>query len=296
MKVIGILILFLCNAALSADKWINTEGKTIVADFVRVSGQVVTLRSNGKTYEVPLESLSRASQDYAVFLQQQLNEWAAQNLDSPILTEAILADLISFNSALVEGKSFLIEGRVASVDSNTSLSRNAASTAMIELEGGTRFADGFTEEADGKRSKIKVGLGEVILLKARTFGANGYRDFTPEKTLIAEGQEVAVRCRVSRGRIEGLGLASSAELTKARIAAAAKNGGLSIEEVASLEKMKIRMEYLQAALEGDAGSARVRTVGGTSSTVYFEYSDAEKDAMRKELELLEAQLAAAAAK
>jgi Planctomycete cytochrome C len=46
--------------------WTNTEGKTIKARYVRISGEAVVIRTaDNKSYKVPLAKLSPASQDQA---------------------------------------------------------------------------------------------------------------------------------------------------------------------------------------------------------------------------------------
>jgi hypothetical protein len=46
--------------------WTNTEGKTIKARFVRLSGEAVVIKTaEGKSYKVPLANLSAASQQLA---------------------------------------------------------------------------------------------------------------------------------------------------------------------------------------------------------------------------------------
>mgnify|MGYP003681026420 CR=1 FL=1 len=145
--------------------------------------------------------MNEKSQGYARFLHEQLNQWAAENLDLPIIPEAILNDVVEFNPQLADGKNFLVEGFVDSIRRANSLDRNAGATKA--------------------------------------------------------------------------------------------NGGLTMEEVAQMERIKIRIEFLEAQIAGNAGSATVSGTTGYVGTVTFEHSEAEKEAMKKELELLRAQLAAA---
>ncbi len=62
-------ILLICAASLSAANartWTNQAGKTIEADFVSLKGDTLVLKgANGKTYEIPLASLSEADQTFA---------------------------------------------------------------------------------------------------------------------------------------------------------------------------------------------------------------------------------------
>jgi hypothetical protein len=297
MKTIPILfaaVLLSTISGIAADQWTSADGKTITADFVRMDGSNVVLNMKGKEYSIPIEKLNEKSQGYARFLHEQLKQWAADNLGLPIIPEAILNDVIAFNPQLAEGKNFLVEGFVDSIERSSSLARNAGSTAEIRLQGGTQVAADFTNEADGRRTKIKFESDSVVLTKARTLSGGNWKNFSPEKTLVSEGQKIVVRAKVERGRVHGTGLASSQEVTQARLEAAKANGGLTMEEVAQMERIKIRIEFLEAQLAGNAGSATVSGTTGYVGTLTFKYSEAEKEAMKKELELLRAQLGAAA--
>lgn len=55
--------------------------------------------------------------------------------------------------------------------------------------------------------------------------------------------------------------------------------------------IRIRIEFLEAQLKGDAGTAKIDSDVGDIGKPVFEFTEAEKEAMRKELEVLKAQLA-----
>jgi hypothetical protein len=303
MKLLQALLLtLLIISAEGADTWTNADGKTITADFIRMDGNTVVLKMRGMNYPVPIEKLSEKSQHYALYLSKELNKWATANLKMPIIPEEVLTDIIAYNSQLTEGRHYLVSGTVKSLRSNSGgLNPPDRLTATIELTGGTEVASDFAEQADGRRAKIEVEDDRVMLLKARSFsgGKDDWHNFTPDKALVSVGQSIIVRAKVHKGKIEGTGLPSSQEVTQARVLAAKSNGGLSTEGYAQIEKIKIRIEYLEAVLAGDAGSASYTGIHGTSGSVTmgsitYQHSKAEEEAMRKELELLRAQLAAAA--
>lgn len=290
-----ILITFLGYATLShaQDKWTSEDGKEITAKFVRISGANVVLEMKGKEYALPVAKLSKQSQDYANYMQENLQKMAAKNIDSPIISEATLIEVLSFNANLAEGKNFLVKGYVKSFDKPSALSTNTGSQVGVNLQGGTAFIADYTNVADGTRTKIKVEADSVVLLKYRTLdgGAkNPYQDHTPEKTLLASGESVIFRARVEKGKIIGTGLASSQEITEADMLIAKQKGNLTPVELSEFSYIQIRINYLEAALEGNAGTASVSGTKGYIGTVTYEYSKAEKEAMLKELEILRAQL------
>lgn len=278
----------------AADIWTSVDGKTISADFVRINGTDVVLKMNGKDYPVALDKLEPKFQGYAIFLQEQLGKWASQNLDMPIISEGILNEIISFNWQLAEGKQFLVEGFVESIKPSVSLGSISGSAAEIRLQGGTMLVAKFPGATDGRRTKLRINGDGVIIMKARQLTSNGPRNFTPEKTLVGKGQKIVVHAKVKGGRVEGIDIASSQDVTQALMEAAKANGGLKMEEVAQMERIRIRIEFLESSLAGDAGTAKLSGRTGYIGRLTFEYSDAEKEAMRKELELLRAQLGASA--
>lgn len=304
MKIVRNLILaFLLTTvmAMASDTWESTDGKTINADFIRMNGNSVVLEMRGRKYTVPIEKLSKESKNYALYLNEELNKWAAVNLKQPIISEEVLNDLIAYNPRLTEGKHFLVEGRVKSIRGHSSrLKQDSRPTATIRLEEGTSVTSDFAEQADGRRTKIEVESERVMLMKARTLsGGEGWKNFTPERSLVSVGETILLRAKVERGKIIATGLPSSQEIAQAQLEAARANGGLSTQQHGQLEKIKIRIEYLEAALSGNAGSSSFSGISGNDGSVTIgsathNYSEAEKQAMRKELELLRAQLAAAA--
>lgn len=276
-----------------ADSWTSVDGKTITADFVRISGSKVILSMEGKEYPVPLEKLDEKSRGYARFLQAELTRWAHQNIDSPILPEQLLEEIIQFDAELVEGKTFLVEGYIGKIGQQRALARSVPTVAEFELRGGTSSKADLAEEVPN-RGKLKYGPDQVELHLARSGGASGWKDYTFEKALLKVGQPVVVRLTVRDGKLVEGQLASSQEVTEARLIFARQNGGLTVDELADLERIKIRIQFLEAQLDsGDAGEATVTGVNGYIGTIKFKYSDAEKQRMQQELELLRAQLVAA---
>ena len=292
-KHIFIVFLGCANPTFAQDKWTSADGKEITAKFVRISGDNVVLEMKGKEYALPATKLSKQSQDYANYMQENLQKLATKNISLPIISEASLNEILSFNASLAEGKNFLVKGHVKSFDRPSALSTNTGSQVGINLQGGTSFIADYTNVADGTRTKIKVEANSVVLLKYRTLdgGAkNPYQDHTPEKTLLSSGESVIFRATVEKGKIIGTGLASSQEITEADMLIAKQKGDLTPSELSEFSSTQIRINYLEAALEGNAGTASVSGTKGYIGTVTYEYSKAEKEAMRKELEVLRAQL------
>ncbi len=273
--------------------WTSNDGKTIEADFVRVVGDTVFLRKGERKYKIPLKRLSADSQGFAAFMQHRRKEWVAANATSPIIIEQILQEITAFDSSATEGKSYLVEGHVGEIrKTGGALARNQSSKVEATLRGGTVVTIDFAEKVDGLRTKMKIESDQVVLLKARTTGAS-YENYTPDGFLLQVGQAVVVRATVKKGAIVGTGLASSAEVTEARLLFAKQNGGLALGEVMELERLKNRAEFLEAQLKGNAGTATIQGLTGTAGWIVMEYSEAEKEAMRKELELIRAEIAAA---
>jgi len=59
-------------SSVDARPWVNTEGKTMEADFVKVEGSLVHLKKRNKVYKLEITSLSQKDQDYISELQEQL--------------------------------------------------------------------------------------------------------------------------------------------------------------------------------------------------------------------------------
>lgn len=102
LSLLGLLFASTFTSA-SARTWTNQAGKTIEADFVSLNGDQLTLKgANGKTYEIPLTSLSEADQTFA-------KEQGATSPSSPSTsasTEApsIFKELIDSKLVAVDGK------------------------------------------------------------------------------------------------------------------------------------------------------------------------------------------------
>ena len=87
-------------------------------------------------------------------------------------------------------------------------------------------------------------------------------------------------------------MATSQEVTEANLTLA-KAQGLSVDQAANLERLKIRLEFLEAQIGGPVGTASVSGFTGYVGSVTLHHTEAEKDAMRKEIELIRAQIAIA---
>lgn len=270
-------------------EWTSADGRTITADFIKLAEGKVHLLVKGKLARVALEELSPASRSYAGFLQQELAKSAMSNSKSPILTERMLQDLLAFDPDLVEGKNYLVEGHVERI---AKPSGPPSAKVEVTLNGKTRAVIDYADVAGGGQFKIKIGTDSVLLMGATGRSGGRWVNFTSERKLIAVGQPVVIRARVQRGKIVAQGKPTSQEETTARLAFTKQSGGLSMKDAVELERAKIRINFLEKQLSGNAGSATVvNGVSGDFGTVTFEFSEAEKEAMEKELELLRAQIA-----
>lgn len=280
---------------LAGTTWESADGKQIQAEFIRLtSDQNVVLLMSGKEFKVPLQNLSEKSQLFAQVMHKGMMEWARTNISSPILTEEILIGIHELDPSLVEGRTFLVEGRIARFNVRT-LAKSPSDAIEVELNGGTRTQVSLADQVDGRRTRAEVKDNQVILLKAQTLSGGDWKNFQPAGAIMQVGDPIHVRVTGVRGRLEGQGKASSQEVTSAQLKAAAANGGLSLDQLVQLEQLRIRIAYLEAQLgSGEAGSGTLSGDRGYIGTITFKYSDAEMAAMQKELELLKGQLAAAA--
>lgn len=277
------------SLALSAETWESTDGKSITADFVRLQDDSLTLRTGEKEYSVPMSRLSAKSQAYARFLQEKMKGLVSQNLDLAIIAESSLLDAISLDPKLAEGRYFLMEGNVKSISKSSSLGASPLTTAVIVLSSGTRIELDMSGEADWKTTKVRVDSGKVVLTKATSYSDGKWKDFDDSKILMEIGQAVVFRSRVERGRLVCTGIATLDEIVKAKAAKAPMSKELSAEDKAAIERIKIRVEFLEGQLSGSVGKPSADGKGFVPQGA--EYTDAEKSAMRSELARLKAELA-----
>lgn len=104
MKAIPSLLTCLCLLSLdaSARTWTNQSGKTIEADFVKLEGETLHLRSGtGQTYQVPLASLSEADQTYAREQSSATASAAAPAGEASVFQELIDGKLVAVNGKRV---------------------------------------------------------------------------------------------------------------------------------------------------------------------------------------------------
>jgi hypothetical protein len=283
MKVILIFFLMACFA-FSSEKWESSDGKTITADFVRLEDDSLTLVAEGKEYSVPLSRLSKKSQDYARFMQEKMKEWAAENVEAPIIAESVLHDVVAFDASLAEGKAFLMEGNVKTIEKSSSLGASPLTTAVIELEAGTRMEVDMASAADGKMTKVKIDTGRVVLTKAKTYSDGKWKDFEESEVLMEKGQAFVFRTSVEKGKITCSGVATKEEIERAKRVDVQRPRELTAEEKASLGRLRMRAEYLESQLsDEDTGGKGVLDEPS-------KYSKAELEAMQKEIEGLKMQL------
>lgn len=102
LSLLGLLFASTFTSA-SARTWTNQAGKTIEADFVSLNGDQLTLKgANGKTYEIPLTSLSEADQTFA-------KEQGATSPSSPSTSAS--AEAPSIFKELIDSKLVAVDGK-----------------------------------------------------------------------------------------------------------------------------------------------------------------------------------------
>lgn len=286
MKPIAIFLLT-ASLAFSAETWESADGKIITAGFVRLKDDSLTLVADGKQYNVPLSRLSAKSQGYARFMQEKMKAFATENLSAPIIAESVLHDIIAFDPELAEGKRFLMEGNIKTISKSSSLGASPLTTAVIELDAGTRLEINMAGEADGRMTKVKVEADRVVLTKAKDYSDGKWKDFEDSEILMEKGQAFVFRANVEKGKVLSSGLATKEEIYKATNVHVMRPREMNAEEKASIGRLRIRAEYLKSQIAGTA------TAGKGVLGDPIKYSRAELDAMRKELEALNKRLAAA---
>ncbi len=232
---------------------------------------------------------------YKEFEADRVKDWAAAKLQQGVLTGEEMKFLLANFGDAAEGKSILLKDYVSSVSGDGSLSKDAGTTANIRLRSGLSMKENFADRADGRRTKLRINSGSVEIHAARSLESGRWKNFTLQEVLFKQGQEIYVRGVIEGGRFNALGLATSQEITEAQLRSAGNVSGQSFQDALTAEKLRIRIGFLEAQLSGNAGSAMVSGVAGTtpySGTVVYQHSDAERAAMRRELELLRAQIAA----
>ena len=292
LRIVG----YFCSVALSvsslyAAPWTNTEGKSIEADFVRLEDKTVVLKAGDKVHKIPLDKLNVESQAFAAYMDQHMNEWALANATSTIISEEILIGLLNYKPKLVEGKNYLVEGIVTEVKQfGRTLDNEPDHKAEVTLQGGSKFPRDFGNEHESNGStKVKIQNNQVELQKGRNWHKGVYSNFTFEKKLLGVGDQVFCKAIINEGKLDITGAASEQEITQAKMTIARQNG-MSEEEVTKIELIRIRIELLEAQLKNSSTTATsVAAFTGEITTTTVERSDAEKDAIKKEIELLKAQ-------
>ena len=92
------LLLLATPAMASPRTWTNQSGKTVEAEFVALNGETLVLKGDqGKTYEIPLASLSEADQSFA-------KEQATASAPTSTGTPSVFKDLVEGKLVSVAGK------------------------------------------------------------------------------------------------------------------------------------------------------------------------------------------------
>lgn len=97
---------------------------------------------------------------------------------------------------------------------------------------------------------------------------------------------------VKDGKIIGTGVASMDDIIKTKVTRTPRMEELTEADKATMERIKIRVEYLESQLAGGDCKAGVADGNGFTGPPPVAYTDAEKESMRRELGGLKAELAA----
>lgn len=273
------LLLFTACIALCEDTWESTDGKTITADFLRLQNDSLSLIANGKQYNVPLAQLSKKSQEYARFKQDKMATWAEENLAAPIIAESVLREIIAFDAKLTEGKRFLMEGKIKNISKTSTLGASPMTTAVIELEAGTKVDLNLAGEVDGRMTRIKIEPGKVILTKAKNYSDGRWKDFQDSKILLENGQASIFHTNVVKNEISLTKLANENDINEATTVKVEKPKEQTAEEKAAIGRLRIRAEYLESQITQNEE-------GGKGVLDGPKYSKEEIEEMTKELEEL----------
>lgn len=205
-------LLFFPLTVLSQDPvtWMSSDGRSLTATFVKLSGDAVTLTARGQEYKIPLSSLSPESIEQAKTQSANMLEWAAEKAELPILSEEDFHKV--FDLVGIEGKIYLVEGIVTRILTSGGLRKNP--TYSIKLTRGLTTKLDFVGQIDNKRYILKHESNRILKMKAtESFPYGGY---IPYRTLIEVGQKVAIKATIQDGAILTRGLAESHEVAEAK--------------------------------------------------------------------------------
>lgn len=286
----SLLISIALASPVFADEWKSVDGKTIIGDYVGLQGNSVTLLVSGKKFIVPLEKLAPTSRGYAIFLNEGFKTWAKANAELPIVTEDLLFDMLRLAPEAVEGKHYILSGFVAKVENPPGVSsltpaKERGQKVGIVFAGGTKFVADFVGVADGVRAFVKIENGAAVLYKALT---TAYKEFSPRERLAEPGMKMCARVRVVAGKIVEQGMPTRDEVVAANAEFVKATGSSSDAITSYLLKMN-RLEYLKKAVSSTAQGTAISS-NGTVTHISMDYTDAELDRMRKEIEILQTSL------
>lgn len=293
---IHLIALFIClSSSAYAVPWKGKSGKTIEADFVRIDGKVIVLKKGKEFHRFTLTNLTPDSQAFAAYLQEERKKWAAENANSALISAQILKEVIAFDRKFTEGKFYVVEGQVSSIINVKSRNKLPGRVYAI-MNNGIKVPFNFSHHGRGEGANMKVVVTRkaVMLMNGRGKRTKGgkYTKYAVVAYYLKVGQDIAVRVKVKNGKIVGLGKVSSGELAKAQREYVLQNNGITPEDAANFERLQNRAEYLKAKLSGNAGTATIHDpYNGNHQKIVIDYSAADKASMRKELELIEAQIA-----
>ncbi len=198
-----------------SQQWINTEGQTIEASFVRLSlaGNSVVIQQDRKVYEVELSRLSPASREQALRLHEKKTEWAAEEVLKPLLTEEVLVELLKFNRQPLIGKHLFVNGQVAKILQPGSIT---STQPRLELALGTVSMVDFSSYGVPGKTELRISPDRVTLVWP---GKSKEKD----TELLRVGQAVTIQVRIDSRDVAGLGLADPVEVRKARNSPASRS-------------------------------------------------------------------------
>lgn len=99
LAILSSFVVMSCVSAAEPQKWTNASGRTMLAEFLRLDGDTVVFRKDGKEVEVPLKQLAAGDRQRAILLQvtaetsSKKADETFDPFDGPVVKKEKLTDL-----------------------------------------------------------------------------------------------------------------------------------------------------------------------------------------------------------